>query len=64
MTLPMSPKNTTFALKWFVSFLIPALVYWLLPIDGKTLTHEMALFLAITTWAVCMWAMDTMNRCV
>ena len=62
MTLPMSPKNTTLALKWFVSFLIPALVYWLLPIDGKTLTHEMALFLAITTWAVCMWAMDTMNE--
>lgn len=61
MTLSLD-KNTSLAVKWFVSLAVPAFVYWMLPIDGQTLTHHMALFLAITTWAVCMWAMDTMNE--
>ena len=52
----------TLALKWIVSIVIPIIVYFLIPIDGQTVTHAMAMFLAITTWAVCMWAMDGMNE--
>ena len=33
-----------------------------MPIDGQTVTHHMALFLSITTWAICIWAMDAMNE--
>ena len=52
----------TLALKWIVSIVIPVIVYFLIPIDGQAVTHPMAMFLAITTWAVCMWAMDGMNE--
>ncbi len=52
----------TLALKWIVSIVIPVIVYFLIPIDGQDVTHPMAMFLAITTWAVCMWAMDGMNE--
>ena len=52
----------TLALKWIVSLMIPLIVYFLIPIDGQTVTHPMALFLAITAWAVCMWALDAMNE--
>jgi len=47
--------------KWVSSFLVPALVYYLLPIDGVTLTHSMAMFLVVTIWAVSVWAMDLIN---
>lgn len=52
----------TLALKWIVSIVIPVIVYFLIPVDGQAVTHPMAMFLAITTWAVCMWAMDGMNE--
>ena len=61
MTLPMTGKNCSLALKWLISFAIPLIVYWAMPIDGQTVTHHMALFLSITTWAICIWAMDAMN---
>ena len=51
MTLSMTGKNMSLALKWFISFAIPLIVYWAMPIDGQTVTHHMALFLSITTWA-------------
>ena len=47
--------------KWIVSLLIPILVYFLLPVDGKTVTQPMAMFLAVTVWAVCLWATEAMN---
>ena len=62
MTLPMTGKNCSLALKWLISFTIPLIVYWAMPIDGQTVTHHMALFLSITTWAICIWAMDAMNE--
>ena len=62
MTLSMTGKNRSLALKWFISFAIPLIVYWAMPIDGQTVTHHMALFLSITTWAICIWAMDAMNE--
>ena len=62
MTLPMTGKNCSLALKWLISFAIPLIVYWAMPIDGQTVTHHMALFLSITTWAICIWAMDAMNE--
>ena len=62
MTLPMTGKNCSLALKWLISFTIPLIVYWAMPIDGQTVTHHMALFLSITTWALCIWAMDAMNE--
>lgn len=49
-------------LKWIVSFIIPAAVYFMLPIDGKTMTHEMGMFLAITFWMVIIWAFELVNE--
>jgi len=49
-------------LKWAASLLIPLGVYLLLPVDGKVMTQPMAMFLAVTTWAVCVWAMDIINE--
>lgn len=63
MTLPMTGKNCSLALKWLISFAIPLIVYWAMPIDrANPVTHHMALFLSITTWAICIWAMDAMNE--
>lgn len=48
--------------KWAVSLIIPLLVYFTLPVDGETLTSPMAMFLAVTAWAVAVWAMDIINE--
>lgn len=53
--------NRTLLTKWTFSLLAPALVYMLLP-RTATLTQTMIIFLAITTWAVMAWAMDTLNE--
>lgn len=55
-------KNTALALKWLTALIIPCIAYWSMPVDGKLVTHEMALFMAFTAWAVCIWAMDAMNE--
>lgn len=47
--------------KWLVSLLVPVVTYWILPIDGVTLTHPMAMFLVLTFWAVSVWSMDLLN---
>lgn len=47
--------------KWGANLLIPLLVYTLLPRDGA-LTQPMVVFLTVTAWAVCAWAMDTLNE--
>lgn len=52
----------TTALKWAASLLLPLLVYFLLPVGKGAVTHHMALFLAITAWAVCVWATDIINE--
>ena len=41
--------------------IVPAIVYFALPIDGKTLTHEMAMFLAVTIFMVCIWGFELVN---
>ncbi len=48
---------------WLVSLALPALLYFLLSTygDPATLTRPMILFLCVTLWAVCAWAMGTMN---
>lgn len=61
MTNTTTTNNTLFLGKWAASFIIPIMVYFILPIDGKTMTHNMALFLAFTTWAVCIWSMELIN---
>ena len=61
MTLTMG-RNNMLAIKWIISLVIPLIVYWLMPIDGQTVTHDMAMFLAITAWAICIWATDAMNE--
>lgn len=48
-------------LKWAVSLLVPLAVYALVP-RSATLTDTMVIFLAVTCWAVCAWAMDTLNE--
>ena len=62
MTLTATRPDRNTLLKWALSFIIPLGVYGIVPIDGKLVTHEMALFLAITAWAVCVWAMDIINE--
>lgn len=52
--------NRSLALKWFASLALPVAAYYALP-DG-TLTPPMKAFLAVTLWAVCAWAMDTLNE--
>ncbi len=47
--------------KWLAAFLVPTLLYFVLPVDGEKLTHEMAMFLVVTLWAVMIWAMGLMN---
>ncbi len=49
------------ALKWLFCLIVPAIVYFALPIDGKTLTHEMAMFLAVTIFMVCIWGFELVN---
>ena len=48
-------------LKWLFSLIVPAIVYFALPIDGKAMTHEMAMFLAITICMVCIWGFELVN---
>lgn len=48
-------------IKWVGSIVFPVILYFILPIDDKTLTHHMAMFLVITTWMVIIWAMDLIN---
>ena len=53
--------NGKSALKWFFCLIVPAIVYFALPIDGKTLTHEMAMFLVVTILMVCIWGFELVN---
>lgn len=48
-------------IKWAASLVIAGLVYTLTP-RSATLTQPMIAFLAVTVWAVCAWAMDTLNE--
>ena len=50
--------------KWVTSLILPAAVYFILPVDGKILTHHMAMFLVLTSWAVLIWSMDLINDIV
>lgn len=50
-------------LKWLVSFALPALVYFCLDtfVTNPDFNSDMSLFVAVTLWAVCLWAMSLMN---
>ena len=61
MTQGTTAHNLTFWSPWALSCILPVMVYFLLPIDGKTMTQNMALFLAFTTWAVCLWSLELVN---
>lgn len=49
------------ALKWLVTLIVPAVVYFLLPVDGKAMTHQMAMFLAVTVFMVFVWGFELVN---
>lgn len=57
-----SSGSNSLLITWLVSFCIPALVYFILPIDGKEMTHEMGMFLAITVFMVTIWAFGLVNE--
>ena len=59
--LPSLFQRGTF-MKWIFSFAVPLAVYFALPIDGVILTHSMAMFLAVTAWAVTVWALGIINE--
>lgn len=50
-------------IKWLASLALPGLLYVLLTTygDPATLNPNMIMFLCITLWAVCAWAMNTLN---
>lgn len=57
-----SSGSNSLLIKWLVCFCIPALVYFILPIDGKKMTHEMGMFLVITVFMVTIWAFGLVNE--
>jgi di/tricarboxylate transporter len=59
-TATAQPKGTLS--KWLISFGLPLALFFALPVDGQTITQPMALFLALTLWAVCVWSMDIINE--
>ena len=61
MFFKTSDFNPSMLAKWALSLILPLGVYLLLPRDGS-LSQPMMAFLAITLWAVCAWAMDTLNE--
>lgn len=52
---------TGLALKWLISLAVPAIAYFLLPIDGKNMTHHMAMFLCVTLFMVLIWGFELVN---
>lgn len=50
-------------LKWLLSFALPAAVYFCLAtfVTTPDFTSDMNLFVAVTLWAVCLWAMSLLN---
>lgn len=55
-------KNSYTLYKWIFAIVVPAIVYFLLPIDGKTMTHEMGMFLAVLFFMVIIWAFELVNE--
>lgn len=52
--------NRTLLYKWIANLIIPIAAYLLL-VQYSSLTPPMVAFLAVTLWAVCAWAMETLN---
>ncbi|HCU67666.1 MAG TPA: sodium:sulfate symporter [Desulfomicrobium sp.] len=59
-TQSMFEKGTL--VKWALSLVVPLVVFLSMPVDGTTVTKPMAMFLAITAWAVTVWATDIINE--
>ncbi|NCC76463.1 MAG: sodium:sulfate symporter [Clostridia bacterium] len=62
MAAPQSMFEKDTLVKWALSLAVPLVVYLALPVDGTTVTKPMAMFLAITAWAVVVWATDIINE--
>lgn len=52
--------NRILLYKWITNLIVPIAAYLLL-VQNSSLTPPMAAFLAVTLWAVCAWAMETLN---
>ena len=63
MLLNISDWSRPVTIKWLASLALPGLLYVLLTTygDPATLNPNMIMFLCITLWAVCAWAMNTLN---
>jgi len=48
--------------KWGLSFILAILAYLAMPVGDGIVTPHMALFMAITVWAVAMWSMDVVDQ--
>ncbi len=62
MAQVVDQKLSSLLLKALFSFIVPLVLYFILPIDGKGLTHHMAMFLVVTVWIVIVWALDLVNE--
>ncbi|MDO5538381.1 MAG: anion permease [Desulfovibrionaceae bacterium] len=60
MLLKTEELTRSMLIKWAVSLVIAVGAYYVIP-RSETLTDPMVAFLAVTLWAVCAWAMDTLN---
>lgn len=59
--MPEAPApNRILLYKWITNLIVPIAAYLLL-VQNSSLTPPMAAFLAVTLWAVCAWAMETLN---
>ncbi|HML59284.1 MAG TPA: anion permease [Solidesulfovibrio sp.] len=45
-----------------MSFLLPILAYFAMPVGNGVVTVHMALFMAFTVWAVTVWSMDVIDQ--
>jgi len=57
---PSSATDRTLLLKWIANLCIPVAAYFLL-LSYSSLTQPQAAFMGVTLWAVCAWAMETLN---
>ena len=63
MLLNISDWSRPVTIKWLASLALPGLLYVLLTTygDPASLNPNMIMFLCVTLWAVCAWAMNTLN---
>ena len=60
--MPSTGLCKTSLCKWGLSFLLPILAYFAMPVGNGVVTVHMALFMAFTVWAVTVWSMDVIDQ--